>query len=131
MKPRSEPEIMAWLAKANGDLIMARRAMAGELQLCDQACYHSQQAAEKVLKALLVASGKKAPRTHDLVALVHLLIPVHGSLSDLLEPAAELTKYSTAPRYPDFLAAETPDDAAKAIQQAEEFTNRFNLLLPE
>jgi len=124
MRPRSDPEVAAWLAKASGDLIMASRAMEGDLQLCDQACYHSQQAGEKAFKAMLVALEMPVPRTHDLVALLHGLIASEPSWAGLLEVASELTKFSTSPRYPSFLAPETPADATRAMDLARQLLAR-------
>ena len=37
-------------------------------------CFHAQQAAEKALKAVLVAQGVEPPSIHNLVALPWLLI---------------------------------------------------------
>ena len=36
-------------------------------------CWHSQQAAEKALKAALIVNGIESPRTHNLVVLRALL----------------------------------------------------------
>lgn len=43
----------AWLRQAHSDLAMAAHASAGGFHA--QACYHGSQAAEKALKALLLA----------------------------------------------------------------------------
>lgn len=69
--------IKEWVAKAEGDFRTAGR----ELQVQDAAnydavCFHSQQAIEKLLKALLISKGTVPPRTHDLVALDQMLAGV-------------------------------------------------------
>lgn len=118
MKRPDDPEVLAWLEKADGDLVMADRAMQPGLELPDQACYHSQQAAEKYFKALLIALELDVPRTHDLVVLVHTLAPHFPEIAHFIETAGELTKYATAPRYPSFLAPETEEDAGRSITLA-------------
>jgi HEPN domain-containing protein len=80
MRRPDDPEVAAWLAKADGDLRMARMALEAPDPLFDQACFHSQQAAEKALKALLVAVGIPVPKPHDPVHLVDLLVPSLPSL---------------------------------------------------
>ena len=47
----------AWFAKADDDLVLARRALGPDRPLPDLACYHAQQCAEKYLKGYLVAHG--------------------------------------------------------------------------
>jgi HEPN domain-containing protein len=62
--------------------------------------FHLQQAAEKALKAVLVAHGSQVPRTHDLdhlVELVEELEPMLGSWGDRL---LVLNEYGVVQRYP-------------------------------
>ena len=119
MKRPDDPEVVAWLAKAEGDLWMARFAAGPSASLWDQACYHAQQAAEKALKALLVAASLPVPRTHALPHLLGLLLPVAPELVSLADDAAVLSAFATAPRYPSFLAPETEALARDALQRAE------------
>jgi HEPN domain-containing protein len=51
----------AWLRQAHSDLAMAAYASQGGFHA--QACYHCCQAAEKALKALLLALGQEPERT--------------------------------------------------------------------
>jgi len=68
------PEVLGWVRKAEMDLAAARRLAEGEQPLPDQMGFFCQQAAEKYLKALLIASGQVAPRTHDVDVLVEMLL---------------------------------------------------------
>jgi HEPN domain-containing protein len=120
MKPLDDPEVAAWLEKASGDMRMARYAARSDVGLWDQACYHSQQAAEKVLKAALVAVGSPVPHTHSLLFLLRSLLPDLPNLACLIDPAAVLSAFATAPRYPSFLAPETEAQACAALRHAEE-----------
>ena len=42
----------------------------------DAACFFSQQCVEKYLKARLIEAGVVFPRTHDLLQLLNLCLPV-------------------------------------------------------
>jgi len=66
----------------------------------DLTCFLCQQCAEKSLKACLQEAGLSIRRTHDLVLLLELLLPVYASLG-LLRPAATILKeYAIEFRYP-------------------------------
>jgi HEPN domain-containing protein len=60
------PELRDWLRKAADDLAAAYRLMEGDPPFPDQAGFFCQQAAEKHLKAFLIATGQVPPRIHDL-----------------------------------------------------------------
>ncbi len=100
----------AWLQKAAEDeevLNLIHRA-GGPWSL---AAYHVQQAAEKLLNAVLIAKGILPPRSHDLVHLLSLsgeLIP-----PEVDEAAAVTSAYAWLTRYPGF-----PDIAAEEILDA-------------
>jgi HEPN domain-containing protein len=118
MRPPEDLEVTAWIEKAQSDLRMAEFALSEAGGLWDQACFHSQQAAEKCLKALLVAMETDVPRTHDLVSLMERCAPAFPAPQDLLEKAAILSQYGVASRYPSFLAPETRQDARRAFSYA-------------
>jgi hypothetical protein len=63
------------------------------------AAYHCPQAAEKIVKAVLVAQGTDFPRTHDIAALVGLISASHP-LKMECQDLAQLTLYAVAYRYP-------------------------------
>ena len=90
----------AWLRPAHSDLAMAVYASAGGFHA--QACYHCSHAAEKALKALLLALDQEPERTQSLEQLVLAL-----ELSDLDTaplrqlPLKSLQRMTTASRYPD------------------------------
>ncbi len=62
-----------WLSKATEDLAVAELILESDVAARWAACFHAQQAAEKSLKAMLVAQGIDFPRTHALEVLVDLL----------------------------------------------------------
>lgn len=57
----------AWLAKPENDFTNIENHLAANRVPWDTVCFHAQQAAQKVPKALLVFHGRVARGTHDLV----------------------------------------------------------------
>ncbi len=91
---------LEWMKKADADLDMAGRALRGKRKHPDSGCYHAQQAAEKYLKALLVARGVEFPKTHDLVILNQLCVS-NGILTAFAEdPLDFLSAFAIRVRYP-------------------------------
>ena len=71
-----------WLRYAYSDLELARVERPSNV-LFEGLCFHAQQAAEKALKAVLIAKGLPAPKTHNIRTLLDFLpehiIPPPGS----------------------------------------------------
>src|SRR5438105_6810290 len=66
-----------WVKKAEGDFVTAQRELrARKSPNYDSACFHSQQCVEKYLKARLQEANISFPHTHDLGALLNLILPV-------------------------------------------------------
>lgn len=89
----------AWLAKAESDLLAARRLFAAGGPF-DAVCFHAQQACEKALKAVLAWAERDIPRTHnleDLQASCALVLPETGALRSL--DLSQLTPYAVETRY--------------------------------
>jgi len=116
------PDAQKWLDFAREDLHMAQLAM-GE-SLFNQVCFHAQQAAEKILKALIIAKGVLPPKTHKLSDLLGISIVVVPE--DLRRRLLLLDRYYIPTRYPDALPGslvmERPDhtDAEEALSVAAE-----------
>jgi HEPN domain-containing protein len=96
-----KPLTREWVGKAEGDFLVAVQIMRRQKQrVCDAACFHCQQTREKYFKARLFEAGLSFPKTHDLAALLGLLLPVEP-LWKAYEPAVkELTEYAVSFRYP-------------------------------
>ena len=90
----------AWLRQAHSDLAMV--AYASEGGFYAQACYHCSQAADKALKAMLLALGQQPERTHSIERLL-LSLELLGIETDPLRqlPLKPLQRMTTASRYPD------------------------------
>lgn len=88
-----------WLSKARTDLALATVVLEKGPDMDPWVCcFHAQQAAEKALKALLVARGTEPPYTHDLGALAAVM-PGDISLDVRGDDLGDLTTYATGPRY--------------------------------
>jgi HEPN domain-containing protein len=82
-------------------------------------CFHSQQAAEKYLKAFLTYHQVEFPKTHDIDELLDLISPTDNQLSESLRDVTVLTNYGVDVRYPGDFPNVTSNDAQQAIQMAE------------
>jgi HEPN domain-containing protein len=115
MTPRSE----AWIRQATSDL-KAGRCMESE-GFHAQACYLAGQAAEKALKALVVAIGITPPHSHALERLVEVLeqhdLDTAAIRSLRLKP---LSRMSSETRYPH--GDEAPIDLFDANDSKEALT---------
>ena len=90
----------AWLRQAHSDLAMAIYASEGGFHA--QACYACSQAAEKALKAVLLALDQEPERTHSIERLLSALESLGIETAPLRQlPLKALQRMSTASRYPD------------------------------
>lgn len=92
---------MGWVRKAEHDFSGATDLHGRKPPLHDLVCFHCQQRAEKYLKALLEEEGLVVPKTHDLLRLLHELVPFYPTLVRLRRGLAVLTDYAVDVRYPD------------------------------
>lgn len=108
-----------WLKFAQEDLTVARLSL--EKKVYNQACFHSHQGVEKILKGYLLAKGEDVPRTHSITALLKLCAKIDSVFNELPKDARNLDDYYIPTRYPDALPGTLPeglpgqDDAEKAI----------------
>ena len=109
-----------WKTKADGDLRSAQALLDLDPPELDAATYHCQQAAEKYLKAALVATGAQPPRTHDLGVLLDLATEPFSQLGDLREACEYLTPFAVQTRYPLFAPPISVDDANRALTASTE-----------
>jgi HEPN domain-containing protein len=114
-------DITAWLDFAEYDLKSAQWQLKGKLYTI--ACYASQQAAEKALKALLIATVQTFPKVHSLDRLLSEIKQANVSVKEINNAAIELDKYYITSRYPGQYGGPeglyTKEDTKIAIQSAE------------
>jgi HEPN domain-containing protein len=110
-----------WLRWANEDLLAARHSSADAEIAPRVACGLAQQAAEKAVKALLVAADIDPPKSHNLLRLARMLAA--DQASELFEvDLEELTRWAIEGRYPDDLDEATTSDADRAVALASQVT---------
>lgn len=107
---------LAWVARAEEDYLLARSALRRKKPLVYGACFHAQQAAEKYLKAALVAKRQVFPKTHDLLALGELCAEAGLSLAFDPDRLDILSSYAVRVRYPG--EEPTPEEAREALEIA-------------
>lgn len=100
MRPEALEESRDWLTRAKRDLLVAEQTLRVEPVLAEQVAFHSQQAAEKALKAFLTAHDRPIPRTHNLERLARLCRSVDGGFARFMPAARTLNPYVTQFRYP-------------------------------
>jgi HEPN domain-containing protein len=105
------PLTREWVRKAEGDLAYVDLAASGRKRLYDGICFHCQQAAEKYLKALLQEAGLPIPKTHNLLTLQTLLLPLHPGLKPLRRGLNFMTRFAVEVRYPGLSATKRQADA--------------------
>jgi len=81
-------------------------------------CFHSQQAAEKIVKCFLVSKGIEPPKTHDMQVLIEMCLEYDDDFNNIYEEATTLTNYAARLRYPTELGL-LETDASKAIENAD------------
>jgi HEPN domain-containing protein len=107
-----------WIEHAKSDLRVARIAAADDLVRLEQVCFHAQQAAEKAIKAVLLARHLEFPLTHDIEQLLEIAERGGMLLPADVREAGMLTPYAVEVRYPGYWFEVTEDDAEEAIQAA-------------
>ena len=122
MKP---PEVIKeeftreWVRKAEIDFKTAGHLCHGGPDFAEGTAFHSQQAAEKYLKAFLVWHQIEFQKTHDIEALLRLAEKVNDKLPEILREAVILTPYGVDYRYPGEYPEVTIADAKRALRLAD------------
>ncbi len=107
-----------WIRKAELDFKTAVRLIA-EAEFREIVGFHSQQAAEKYLKALLTRHQIEFPKTHVIRRLLILLRPADPAMADALDGANWLSPFGAEIRYPGDRSEMLPGEEVRACQLAE------------
>jgi HEPN domain-containing protein len=110
-----------WLIKAMNDLKSAEKLIEGYEPILDTAIYHTQQCAEKALKAYISYKQQPVIKTHDLELLVEISSSFDKSFNALYEDTEILNPYDTEFRYPDAILEPDMEDVRDAIEKAKMF----------
>ena len=106
-----------WLRIVKEDLAAAKVLLKSEL--FSSVTYHSQQAAEKALKAFLVFKDRPVIKTHDLLKLLKLCTLIDCDFQKLFDAADRVNPFSTKFRYPDEFSIPGLEEANFAIKYAQ------------
>ena len=95
------PLTTEWVEKAEKDFATASREFrVRKLPNYDAVCFHSQQCAEKYLKAILQEQNISFSKTHNLTTLLDLITPKEPAW-ELMRPNLErLNVFAVQVRYP-------------------------------
>lgn len=121
MRLEAKEEGMRWLMQARQDLDDARYSFEGKR--FNLACFLSQQAAEKAVKAFIYAQGEEIVLGHSVAQLLKHAMRYDPDMKEILGSGG-LDKYYIPTRYPNGLPGGVPyeaydeDDAKKAIGMA-------------
>ena len=118
-----------WLLKAEHDLLSAQALSAEKHNLYDTAVYHTQQAAEKALKAFLVAHNKEIPKTHNVRLLLTQCCLIQDNLELLAQNVITVAPYDTLYRYPADSLSPSLQQTQAAIISASEILKTIKELL--
>lgn len=124
-RPGRETEARRWCLQARHGLQAARWNLEGGF--FDTACFLCQQSAEKALKSLLYALGKRrrAFLTHSAVEMVRMVGKEIARIQELEPAALELDLHYIPSRYPNGLPSGYPhifygrETAERALRHAE------------
>ncbi|MBI3581059.1 MAG: HEPN domain-containing protein [Nitrospinae bacterium] len=96
-----KPLVKEWVEKAEGDYATARReSRVRKSPNYDAVCFHAQQCVEKYFKAILQDVGARFNKTHNLSALLNLIIAEKPLLESVRSHVILLNEYAVEFRYP-------------------------------
>jgi HEPN domain-containing protein len=95
--------------KASQDLAVLDKLLDDQTINDETLGHHAQQAAEKLIKALLALYGHDYPRSHNIGLLLDLLISHGLPLPESFETLQSLTPFGSVFRYDDLPLEDAPD----------------------
>jgi HEPN domain-containing protein len=98
--PPDKPQIL--LRKARQDELILEKLLADQDIDDDMLGFHAQQAAEKMLKAVLASRNVEYPKTHNLRILIELLASNGIPVPEAIFEVTRLTPFGTTFRYDHF-----------------------------
>ena len=111
---RHQKQIDLLLAKAAQDEYVLDKLLPDESAPIEVFGFHAQQAAEKLLKAVIAAAGSEYPLTHRLAELIDRAKQAGADLPCEFEDARHLTTFAVEFRYDVF-----PEDPEEPLDKAE------------
>ena len=106
-----------WMNRARSSLAIAKNRV--PQAYLEDLCFEAQQAAEKSIKAVMIARNIEFPYVHDLDRLLSLLEDEGEVIPASIRQVSKLTKYATVTRYPGDMGPVTAQEYAEATAIAE------------
>jgi HEPN domain-containing protein len=120
----------AWLAKTVQDLRRVEILLAATPADVEGALFHSEQAAEKALKAFLTWHDVRFRRVHDLEEIGKQCVQVDPTLGPLMARAETLSAYASRFRYPGAPYEPPIEEGQAALALAREISEAILIRLP-
>ncbi len=133
MKPDQTAESARWISQSENDLAFAQLALREGFY--SQACFMSQQVAQKALKSVAYGRGDRFVIGHSLQGLLNDLVGEREEPESLREAACRLDQYYIATRYTDALPGGLPHEtytkgqAEEAVEMASEIVTSSHAYL--
>lgn len=129
----ADPKIIQeWLSKADDDFNFADANLKEESTFYAQVCFHFHQAAEKYLKAFIIAHELEFEKIHNLVNLLKLCSKKEPFLSSILDDCIFLNAFYIDTRYPVHWPTDySKEKALKAKESVQNVAAAIKLLLKE
>lgn len=116
---KNKETVKNWIFLADGDLKTAEDELTTEPPITNTVCFHSQQCAEKYLKAYLSLVGQPFGKTHDIPELIELCKRYDNEFDNLYKlNAHRLTRYAVEVRYPDDFYIPSLVEAKQSVEIA-------------
>ena len=121
-----------WVNKPEKDIFTVKLVLGVQEPMTEIAAFHSQQCAEKYLKAYLQEIEIEFPFRHPLLPLLELCISVDDTFEMLRDDLRRLDGYATAVRYPGMTVSnELAESAFAAAERVRAFIRRKLGLSPD
>ncbi len=114
-RPPDDPR--EWINRARSNLVRAQAMLPGVY--LEDLCFDAQQAAEKAIKAVLIARGAAFPPIHDLAGLLTILGQNDEAIPPAIADAARLTRFAVTTWYPGVAEPVTAEEHHRAVAIAE------------
>ena len=124
------PLTLEWVEKAEEDFTAMNLLATARAEIQDTICFHAQQCIEKYLKACLQEATIRFSKTHDLAALLNLILPIVPGWSGWENDLKTVTYHAVDFRYPGRKAADADAEHAVQVCATVRSTIRAHLGLP-
>ena len=122
--------VRQWLRKAEADMEAAEALLSDDQSSLYPSCFHSQQTAEKYVKAFLTWHQVEFPKTHVFGMLLDLIAQVDEALAASMSDVTDLNPYGVEVRYPSDIPEPTRAQAEEALALARSVRDAILKVLP-